>query len=155
MQDIILSGDGSENFVIDKTGLLLLNRDAKIDYETRDTYNLAVTVTDIRGNSKATVVTIEVVDIPEDLAQLDNLITKVNENSKVDTLVGTVSIISQGDSDITSMKLIGENSEAFTIDEKGEIKVAQTKVSDDNLLEKFIGIEVLFVGDDSDEVMVA
>ena len=137
MKDIILSGDGSENFLIDKSGLLILNRDAKIDYETRNTYNLALTITDIEGNSKATVVTIEVVNIPEEVASLENFTATIEENSPSDTLVGKVAIISQGDSPITSMTLSGDNSSSFTVDKEGTIKVSSSAILDYEKLKSY------------------
>jgi len=130
MKDIILSGDGSENFLIDKTGLLLLNKDAKIDYETKKTYNLVVTVTDVKGNSKATLATIELVDIPEKVPVLSNFTATIAENSASDTIVGKVNILDRGDSEITAMSLNGDNSNNFTIDVNGTIKVAKGAVLD-------------------------
>jgi hypothetical protein len=129
-ESVILSGQGSENFLIDSNGLILLNKDASIDYETKKTYNLTVTITDIKGNSKATVATIELIDIPENTAVLERFTGTVPENAKASTVIGKLRILTQGDSPIQSMRLDGLGYEKFAISKEGILTVAKGAVLD-------------------------
>ena len=130
-----LEGDESESFMIDAaTGEISTVRGAKFDYETKDTYEFQVVVTDKKSTVRVpvTVTVKNVVECPE-FAEVNPTLTVV-ECAQQGTVVGTVAAI---DDDMTNnhtgkapfYSLVATDDSAddykkFAIDNEGVIIVA-------------------------------
>lgn len=55
--------------------------------------------------------------------QISDFIANVDENSSIGTSVGTISVISIGDSEISSYAISGDDSQYFTVSNSGKIKI--------------------------------
>ncbi len=119
-----LSGTGVNNFNITLSGLISVSSTGVLDFETKALYNLLVNATNASGNSKNANVEINLRNVPETFPELKSLSVSIAENITPLSVVGTVVIVSSGDTAIQSMALEGENSNDFTIDTHGVIRVA-------------------------------
>ncbi len=61
---ITLAGTGNENFVVDTAGVITLEVNATLDYETTTVYNLTAIASNTAGDSASVNVTINVTDYP-------------------------------------------------------------------------------------------
>ncbi|QSZ40615.1 hypothetical protein GJV85_00265 [Sulfurimonas aquatica] len=129
-----ISGSDSGSFYMDvKTGVLRFK--VKPNYELKNSYRVTVLVDDGNSvNSQASKdININVKNIVE-VPSLANTSLNIDENASIGALAGSVTILDQGDSNISSLTLYGEGGESFKIDSSGNIKTAtaldyETKVS--------------------------
>jgi C1A family cysteine protease len=119
-----LSGSGASNFTITSAGVINVSATASLDYETIKKYTLSVTATNNAGTSTPASVIINLSNVPETLPVLSDLTTNVQENSIAGTTVGSIGIVSTGDTPITLITLSGGGSDDFVVDNLGVIKVA-------------------------------
>ena len=70
---IILSGDGSGNFVSDTAGEITLSSSVDIDYETKTSYALSAVATNASGDSESVDITIDINDIVYDPTEMDKV----------------------------------------------------------------------------------
>jgi hypothetical protein len=132
---ITLNGEGSANFSVSVIGAITLNSGSSLNYSTIPEYNLSAVATSLAGNSSSVSVNISVtqsstVDTPSVVAVLANSTATVLENSSAGTLVGNVSIVSSGDSNITAITLSGDGSTNFSVSTSGVISVASAALLD-------------------------
>jgi cadherin domain-containing protein len=120
LSSIILSGTGAENFNVDMRGEITVAQNAHLDYENVNAYTLTALATSTKGDSVSGEIVINILDVADVVPNILNFSAAVDENSVVGTLVGTVSIVSSGDTPITSFSLNDVSS--FSINEKGEIR---------------------------------
>ena len=104
----------------------------ELDYETIAAYELRVEVSDGTTKSNATI-TINLIDVLETIAPVaSDLAVTIEENTANATVVGTI-IATDADSDVLEYAIIsGNENEAFTINNSGDISVA---------LEQFVDFE--------------
>ena len=114
-----LTGAGSEHFSIDTDGKITLLTDT-LTHTTQEFYNLFVTASNSAGDSLQARVVIYVDTHKPILGILDSW---VYEDASAGTLIGKVPVARTA-SNITSMRMEGAGSQNFTIDEQGDVKVA-------------------------------
>jgi len=119
---ITLSGTGSGNFEVSSAGAITVKSGASLDYETTQTYNLTALATNAEGNSASVSVTISVLNIVE-VASLVKSSGSVDENATTGNLVGTITITSAGDSNITVITLSGTGNGNFDVSTAGVVSV--------------------------------
>ena len=122
LASIVLNGSGAENFAVDMQGQITVAENAHLDYESINVYNLTAVATSTRGESVSGDILINILDVADVVPSILNFTAAVNENSAVGTLIGTVGIVSSGDSPISSFSLSDANN--FSINEKGEIRTS-------------------------------
>jgi hypothetical protein len=124
--DISLSGRGSENFEITKDGTVTVADGATIDYESVSNYVLKVQASNVQGMSREGMLVIRI-DDAVDIPVLENTTLRIPEFSPIGTVVGKVSVKTSGSYQIDSFTL--NDSTNFTIDDNGEITVANDMLS--------------------------
>jgi hypothetical protein len=123
---IKLSGDGANNFKAYTNGTIVVANGANLDYETKPSYTLKAVAANSFGDSNIADVYIKLNDLPDTPPKFADFIQyfSVDENSAVETLVGTL-IIDNILSAITSIQLSGEGSGKFKVYNNGTIVVAE------------------------------
>jgi hypothetical protein len=127
--NITLLGEDANKFIYNKTTqeLSLIN---KADFENpqdknRDNlFKLTLEATDSYFNSTKKKFLIEILDVDETIPKvpiLRDTNLSIYENNATNSLIGTVSIKNQGSEQINTFNLLGEESQAFTIDNNGKI----------------------------------
>ena len=112
----------STNFTINSSGVIQTK--TLLDFETTPSYSLTVTATNGKGVSNTVNVTINILNVAETTPTLSNFTRNVDENTAINTNIGTVTVSDAGDSAITVFTL--SNSTNFTINSSG---VIQTKTA--------------------------
>jgi len=114
-----LLGDNSSDFIIDNFGNIKVNK--KLDYETTYNYALQVRAKNSAGWSPKYSLYIALLDIPDVVATLERVNFEIDENITSGSVIGSVKVISQGDSRISTFRV--ENSDKIIIDNNGTIRV--------------------------------
>ncbi len=121
--EIKLSGSGSELFEASTDGTIRLISSLSLDHETTPSYVLKAIATNTMGDSNEVTLTISVLNVPEKPILADSAMS-VYENLLEGTVVGTIDIITPGDSAITAITLAGTGHENFIVDRDGEVTLA-------------------------------
>ena len=121
-----LFGDGSEKFEISSSGVVKVANNAELDYETQNSFDLSVTALNGAGESESVSVVITLNDIADVKPELAEKTMSVAENADAGVEVGTIEIVSQGDSNITEILLSGDGNENFDVDIDGKVRVSQS-----------------------------
>ncbi len=124
--EIKLTGNGSENFNISKSGLITVADGANIDYESVANYVLKVQARNIQGWSREGILVIRV-DDALDIPELENSTLHMSEFSPIGTVVGKVKVRTSGKYPIESYTL--NDTSNFSIDSSGTIRVANDMLS--------------------------
>lgn len=117
-----LSGEGSDNFIVSKEGIINVAYGANFDFETKFVYYLTLIATNQVGDSKAVDVTINIDDTVE-VPVLTDFVGSVAENSPAGTGVGIIDI-ADGGTAIINIILSGTGSSNFSVGTDGAIVVA-------------------------------
>ena len=120
VSSIVLSGAGNANFKVDNQGIITVAPDASLDYETKRVYNLQAVATNTSGSSVTGDVVISISDVADVLALLSSFSASIDENIDIGTLVGKISVLSSGDTAISSFTI--SDSTNFEINAHGEIR---------------------------------
>lgn len=123
--EISFTGVGSENFQIDTNGLVKVKAGANLNYESVTTYNFSVTARNTTGNSNTINLVININNLNENEAVLQNASFTIKEDIAINDTVGNVVITSSGDSAISSMSLTGSGNENFKISNTGVVSVKE------------------------------
>ncbi len=118
-----LSGEGSDVFAVDTDGKVSVVK--ALDYETKPVYNLQLKAKNQAGLSREVNLIIRLENVIDTVPVLRDTILSVEENASVGTVIGRVSVVSEGDSPIRAYHLSGAGSENFTIDSNGTIRISQ------------------------------
>ncbi len=97
-------------------GTLSVSKRGSVDTNTIGTYTITYSATDSSGNSSSKSRTVKVIKATP---TLDNTTLNIDENATNGTVVGNITIISQGKSDITSYDI--NDTTNFNISSSGEI----------------------------------
>ena len=126
-----LSGTNADSFTIDSTNGQL-RTDAALDYETKNSYSVTVTVIDNEDGSNTITVTINVTDVNDAPEFIDGASTtrSVDENTAADVNIGTAISATDADKDTTNApkdtlvySLSGTDAASFDIDTgSGQLK---------------------------------
>ena len=116
-----LTGDDATLFTVDKEGKLF-SVDS-FNYEEKNSYTVTVEANNTVGKSNLVTVIIQIEDVPDIKPTVQDVSINVLENSAIGTMIGTISTIENGDSNITSISISGVNSSYFQINPNGEISV--------------------------------
>ena len=111
-----LSGADAGLFDIDSSGQVTVAAGAELDYETKDTYTVTVTVRDLEGLSSSIDLTIEVTNVNEAPTISGVSSAKYVENS--DAVVATFTALDPEDDEIT-WTVAGDDDELFAISDDG------------------------------------
>ena len=126
IESFSLVGEGSENFIIEKNGTIVVAKDAHLDYETQTYYRFYVTATNKDGISKPVEILIQLHNIHDSPEFVNAHYNNVYENTAVGDTVLEVSF-NQGTSALQSAELFGNSNEYFMAevhDNNVSIKVA-------------------------------
>ncbi len=117
-----LDGTDASVFSIDSSsGLLITN--AALDYETKDSYSLTITVSDDNGGTDSISVTINITDVNEDIPNNEPVFTEggsairsIAENTGSGVDIGTPVSATDADGDTLTYSLEAGDTSAFSID---------------------------------------
>jgi|GEM_PF-4162414 len=128
--DYVLSGADAASFSIDEGGYFSFSSNTGLDYETQTLYNFSVTATNNYGESSTALITVNINDLPEQVAILGDTLLSIPEGSSPGTYAGSIEIVSNGDSPINLIEISGERAEDFVISSTGRITVAEGALLD-------------------------
>jgi len=120
-----LNGTGKDKFLVDAKGRVSLKASNSLDYETTKEYNLTTIASSAIGSSDSVNLIIKVTNVPDLKPTLQAFTGEIKENASIGDLVGTINIISAGDSAITKITLGGDTNATFNVDTSGKIKLAK------------------------------
>jgi len=123
-----LTGDGSQNFIIDTNGTIRVSSSADLDYEKQTSYVFLVSASGSAGESLAVNMSIFLTNLVEKVAVIKDFSANVAEDIAAQSIVGQIEVIEQGASPIDSYKLLGYGAESFSIDNRGVIKLANIQL---------------------------
>ena len=124
---ILLTGVGDGNFTVTNSGIIKLSNSANIDYESGYIqFHLKAVATNSSGNSNSSDVNLTLINIPDVNATITGFTKAIDENSSIGTLVGTIVINNKGDSNISEIKLSGNNSDYFSVATDGNVTLNHT-----------------------------
>ena len=124
-----LSGTDAASFAIVNTSGQLKTSEA-LDFETKSSYAVTVSVSDGKGGSDSIGVTISVTDVNENRAPVftdgENTTRTVAENTAADTNIGTAVIATDADNDTLTYTLSGTDAASFAIvNTSGQLKTSE------------------------------
>ncbi|MCW9026823.1 MAG: cadherin domain-containing protein, partial [Thiovulaceae bacterium] len=125
-----LGGVGSANFELGNDGILSVKSGASFDYETTDEYNLTAQVTNSVGSSNTVNLFISVNNVIDEVPVIADSVGAIDENATLLSVVGTLSITYEGDSNITNISLSGTGSGYFSIANDGVLTLSSIDVLD-------------------------
>jgi hypothetical protein len=120
-QSILLTGQGSDYFQVDANGTIRVSQ-MGIDYETMPQFMLKAQALNSWGSSNQCDVNITVRNLSESVPKFVGTTYHVTENSPAGTIVGSITILSDGP--LRDVNLSGAGADAFTISHDGVIRVA-------------------------------
>ncbi len=123
--DCNLSGDGAQNFTIDRNGTVRVAPGAKLDYETRANYVLSVHARNALGSARPGLLVVRLQNRP-DVPELGERNYHVYETAAVGSIVGNVPVESNGSAPVSGFELRGGGAEYFTVDAQGTIRTARS-----------------------------
>lgn len=112
----------NDYFSIDKFGYITTT--SNLDYELNDSYSLIVYATNIWGNSSVKDCNITINNIPEIVPTIEGFDATIDENISKNSIVSSVNILNQGDSNI-SQYVLSNYTSSFYITSTGEILTSQ------------------------------
>ncbi|MEA3521880.1 MAG: lectin like domain-containing protein, partial [Campylobacterota bacterium] len=130
---IVSSGDSeisamelntTSDFDISLSGIVSVSQTANLDYESNAQYNFNAYAINSAGRSEAAPISISLNNVGEVLAVLSDFNATISESLAAGSEVGTITINSIGDSNITSIALTGTGHEDFFVNTQGLIKVS-------------------------------
>ena len=113
----------SSEFEISSSGRITVKQGANLDYETKNRYDLKVSVTDSKKASSTAIVKIFIDDIRE-IPTIDDTTIVIREDAKPDTTFAEL-VINNPENDKVKVTLITKIKE-FEVTEKGKIKLVDT-----------------------------
>ncbi|MCP4348180.1 MAG: hypothetical protein GY795_21975, partial [Desulfobacterales bacterium] len=133
----ITEGNTGNAFAIDSSnGLITVMNSSMLDYETTSSYTLTVAVSD-GMNTVSAVITINIIDVNEQVLTVKDQEFSVDENSADNTPVGTV-VASGPVEPLTYSITAGNTGDAFAIDsETGVIRVLSSDRLDYETISKY------------------
>ena len=124
-EDVVLSLSGDDASLFTLAGNKLEFKSAK-DYEN-DThvYNVTINAQDNASNQATQNITVTLLDVADILPSITSTTISINENTTPLTLLTNV-MIDNGDSAISSINLIGDGSNNFTLSGDGKLKTSSS-----------------------------
>jgi hypothetical protein len=125
---VILTGEGNENFKVYNNGTIVVNDEANLDYESKNSYTLFVKAINEFGSSNVETAYIDVRDMKDTSPVLQNTyINVLHEAIYMDEEIGGIRIVSGTHCEITEFVL--DDNSVFGVTEDGLIYV-KTAISD-------------------------
>ena len=122
-----ISGDDHATFSIDAvTGELSLAATAVINYETKASYSLTVTVTDLAGSSDTAPVAISVNDLNETPSITNSTLTAIGYDENDSAVVTDWDATDPDPADTISWALTGDDALDFSISDSGQLSFGST-----------------------------
>lgn len=119
VEQVELSGSGSELFTIERNGTLFLNEDSTLDYERNSSYTLYATASNSNGTSLPATVRINVRDFRPIVLENVSLVAKAT--SALSESLGNITIHGLEFATIDAFILQGEDASYFNIENNGSI----------------------------------
>ncbi len=116
-----ITGTDADSFNIDASSGVVTFKVAP-DYETKSSYTFTANVSD-GSQSASNSVTVTILNLSE-VPIIEGFTASLDENSLVNTVVGNINILNQGDSAISSIILSGTGNEFFNASVDGVVMVA-------------------------------
>ena len=110
--DMILTGEGNENFEVAVDGTITVSSSASLDFETTPLYNLTVKAISPLGNSNNVSVTITVTYVDEDAP----VFTSLNSATVAENQTSVITLEATDENAIT-YSISGTDAESFTVNE--------------------------------------
>jgi hypothetical protein len=126
-------GSLSSIFSVDNDGIIKVLDNSSLDYESTKSYTLNAQAKNDANSSNIVTVTINVLDVTDATPIISNFTGSINENSPTHSVVGSLTINSNGDSAITHIDLNETNgsiSNEFEILNTGLIRVKSGAILD-------------------------
>ena len=144
-----LAGSDAASFKIDsQSGVVTLFSPA--DFESKKLYEFTAIVND--GNlTDSQNIALHILNVQE-VPLLANSVLNIDENRAVSTVVGSLRIIQKGDSNISSIRLSGVNSQYFSVDSNG---VVTQNISLDYELSKIYTLQAVATSNIGDSLSVS
>ena len=128
-----LSGTDASSFSIDSSSGQLRTSVA-LDFETKDTYSVTISVSDGKGGSDTITVTINITNVEEALANNDpvftedsNITRSIAENTGSGVDIGSAVSATDADNDTLTYRLEGTDASSFSIDSSsGQLQTSAT-----------------------------
>ncbi|MBL0721753.1 MAG: cadherin domain-containing protein, partial [Sulfurovum sp.] len=128
--DITLSGIGSEDFEVNREGVIRVSTFYGLDYDTQSIYTLKSVARNHSGNSNKVDVNITLIKVDKQLPTLMDTVLSIDENTTSNTIIGEIPILDIGDSPIISFEINGSNHDQFNINDSGSISVSNEATLD-------------------------
>ena len=122
-----LNGTSSNNFVISKSGDILLATAINLNAGIVPIYNLLATATNSEGTSYAVPVTITVINKPPSKPIIDNVTISVSQSKAINSIIGTISILTDGGGTTFKSFDLNETSTDFNISNSGLVSLLPSK----------------------------
>ncbi|MBC6410523.1 MAG: cadherin repeat domain-containing protein [Ekhidna sp.] len=124
-----LTGEGNEDFTIDNTGKITVAKAGGLDFETKETYALEVTVSDgLTTISRTISISVNNLNEPPVFDEGPNIAHSVDENANLTRNVGARISVTDPDSDNNNVQsyniTAGNDAGKFEISNTGQITVA-------------------------------
>ena len=115
-----ISGEDALSFTISNEGIIFAKE--SFNYEEKKIYSFNVTAQNIVGVSDEIICRITIKDIPDIKPKVANISISVSENRPINAYIGSVNIVSKGDSNISKIQLNYSGNNLFKIETNGDIK---------------------------------
>ncbi|RKY54774.1 MAG: hypothetical protein DRP93_04710, partial [Candidatus Neomarinimicrobiota bacterium] len=129
-----LSGIGSENFIVDNSGVISLSDTASLDHESISSYNLTASANNQIGTGNTANIYIRINNSPDVPELKSNMQFNVDENATVGTIIGNI-VKSEGVSAITKITLksysnLYDINDIFEVDLNGNVRLKTEDILD-------------------------
>ena len=123
--------EGSSEFIIDASGQIVVADGAILDYETKSHYSLKVIATNNDGESQPFIVSILLNDVIDQAPIIEPLVLTIDEDTLPRVKIGSLTLVSSGESEASEYTFYGENADYFSVDRKGDIYTTDHIAFDD------------------------
>jgi hypothetical protein len=112
-----ISGDGEEYFSIDNSGNVYIKK--VLDQNAKDRYSLDLFVENDTGIRQTNIYIS--IDKSQSVPYISGLDININDDLSIGTVIGSIEVWEDGNSDIISFSLEGDDSSYFSIDNSGNV----------------------------------
>ena len=122
LDHFLLSGEESEKFIIDASGVVRVSQHVDFNNKLKNHYELTVVAVSSTGEkSNEASLNIFITESLPERPLLEPFVATVPENSDIGTVVGRINVLSNGSSPIEKFEILGNISDYFSIDRAGVI----------------------------------
>jgi hypothetical protein len=139
--NIVILGTGGA-FKINSSGAIFTA--VGLDFSIKSIYNLTAYATNEFGDSNTVDVTINLTDVNRYKPVINSATIDINETNVISSIkIGDIDFATRGDSNITEIRLVGDNSDKFRVDLDGNIEINNTILDYENPADRVFVFEVI------------